>query len=63
MDKQKDIKGWINLIVCIAILLVSIISSGVILRNDLEHLALKVDDILTRVERIENTYFTKGESK
>lgn len=57
-NEQKDIKGWLILIVCIVTLLTSVASSIIIRGNDLKHLELKVNEILARVVRIENTYIS-----
>ena len=63
MEKRRDIKGWVILAICLASLFATLISNWAIRGNDLKHLEEKVDDILTRVVRIENVYINKGESK
>jgi phosphotransferase system glucose/maltose/N-acetylglucosamine-specific IIC component len=61
VKNAKDWKNWMILIVCIATLIYSIVANYAIRGNDLKHLDRKVDDVITRVERIENILLRQGE--
>lgn len=63
MGKQRDIKSWVILILCVVSICATLISTWAIRGNDMKHLDEKMDNLLVRVERIENLFLSKGEQK
>ncbi len=61
MEKQKDWRIWLLMLVTMATLAYTVISSYAIRGNDLKHIQDDITKIEKRLERIEGLFMTKGE--
>ncbi len=56
---MENVISPLTLLITVVILVYSVFSSYAIRGNELKHLSGKIDDVLKRIERLENRIFEK----
>lgn len=58
---MENVISSLTLLTAVVILVYNVVSSYAIRGNDLKHLSNKIDDVMRRIERLENRIFEKKE--